>query len=260
MRLLTDYIASRKIANSGRVEGYSNIYFETTENLVDMHRQIDFLDKDVLTVLASSDQVYTARYMGAKKVDSFDRNPLAIYYYYLRQWTIKYMNKVYPYPVEDNNYDWLEKLLSMVRVSTKEEANAYAFWKKHVEVKTRFDKLFYRDQPDGKVLFKSTQSIGGVVDYPMEFTCFDLFEENDLGKEYDIVMTSNILELNKGDTKKLEIAEENLSRLVKQGGLVLCSSLLARTDRAIEKEKRIFDSNFEYEDYGRGVGYSYRKR
>lgn len=260
MRLLSDYMASRKIANSGRVEGYSNIYFETTENLVDMYRKIDFIDKDVLTVLASSDQVYTARYLGAKRVDSFDRNPLAIYYYYLREWTIKYMNQVYPYPVEDNDYDWLNRLLSFVRVSTKEEANAYAFWKKHAEQRTQIDKLFYQKQPDGKVLFKTTNSIGGVVDRPMEFSCFDLFEENDLGKQYDIVMVSNILELYKGDTRKLEIAEDNLSRLVKEGGLVLCSSLLARTDRAIEREKRIFDSNFEYEDYGRGVGYTYRKR
>ena len=260
MGLIKDFMASRAIVNGAQMEGYGNIYFETNENLVDMYRQIDFLDKEVLTVLASSDQVYTARYMGAKKVDSFDKNPLTLYYYYLRQWTLKYMNKMYPYPIADNDHNWLERLLDKVEVSSKEEADAFAFWKKHVDMGTNLEALFYHDQPEGKVLFKTTNSIGSVVDFPMDFYNIDLYEEVDLGKRYDVVMVSNILELFKGDVKKLYLAKDNLSGLLKRDGVILCSSLLSRTDKAIDREKRIFESEFEFQDYGKEVGYSYVRR
>ena len=42
------------------------------------------MGKEVLSVLASSDHVLTARYLEAKKVDAFDNNRFTLYYFYLR--------------------------------------------------------------------------------------------------------------------------------------------------------------------------------
>ena len=57
MYLNLDYLASRGVIDGMDLSkhGYDKIYFETNENLSDMYKKVDFLDKDVLIVLASSD-------------------------------------------------------------------------------------------------------------------------------------------------------------------------------------------------------------
>ena len=74
---------------------------------------LDIRDKNVMTVLASSDQLFTFNSLGAKEVDAFDHNILTIYYYYLRKWSIKYNDQLYPEFVMENDYERLKKLLSL---------------------------------------------------------------------------------------------------------------------------------------------------
>ena len=52
--------------------------------------------RDVLTVLGSGDQALYMYDRGAKSVYLFDKNNLTLYYYYLRVWTIEYLNEFYP--------------------------------------------------------------------------------------------------------------------------------------------------------------------
>lgn len=260
MELLKDYLAATCIARGKQVDGYGNLYFETNENLSEIYRNIDFLDKDVLSALASSDQLFMARYMGARKVDTFDKNPLTPYYYYLRVWAVKYMNEIYPDGVLENDYDWIDKLLSRVKPRNKEEADAYGFWSELAQKRVDFNRMFFYNQPEGKMLFRTTNSIGSVIDEPLSFRHIDLFEEQDFVSKYDIAVMSNILEYARSDKKKLEIASSNLSRLLRRDGIVLCSTLINRDKEAVELEKRIFDHNFEFSKLDKGVGYTYRKR
>ena len=263
MELLKDYLASRVIADGKRLDDYTKVYFMTNENLVDLYRNIDFMDKDVLSVLASADQVFTANYMGAKKVDSFDKNILSLYYYYLRVWTIKYKDMVYPTEVLDNNYRWLNSLLDLVEVRSEEEKKALLFWKEHLKNKTDFEGLFFDDytKREGKTIFKTTNSVGSVVDKEMKFKNINLFEEiGDNEDSYDVILLSNIIEWARENSSKITIIRDNLDKLLNDKGIVLCSGLINRSENAVKKERDIFDASFDFLDYGREVGYVYQKR
>ena len=56
----------------------SQIYSFTTENIAGYFEQLQFTNKDVLTVAASGDHIINALYKGAKTVIGFDINYLAL--------------------------------------------------------------------------------------------------------------------------------------------------------------------------------------
>lgn len=256
---LKDYLVSRIIADGKEIDGYTKVYYMTNEDLCSIYRKVDFNDKDVLTVLASSDQVFTARYLGAKNVECFDKNRLAIYYYYLRKWSIKYMGCLYPNVLNGNNF-WLRKLLSKVEVKTKEEKIVFDFFNKHVLNDTLLYNLFFDDYMNcrGTTLFESSDDLKGLVDQPLKFYDMNLFGSNDTNKTYDIVVISNILDWARGDNDKYRFACDNLSKLVRTNGVVICSNLVNREDEHYSRERRIFDSNFDFNSFG--SDYIYTKR
>ena len=260
MGIAKDYLASKIIAEGKEVEGYSKIYFKTNEDLVTAYRKIDFLDKNVLSVLASSDQVFTARYYGANTVDGFDKNRLSFYYYYLRIWSIKYMGDIYPDKVLENDYYWLLKLLSLVKVSSPNEKKAFSFWYSNLKRQIDFSKLFFEDPTEGRIIFKSLKSIGSVAFGDIDFYHYDLFKPIKGSKKYDVVLISNIIEWARNDEHLINTVKDNLVNLLNDNGIVLCSNLINRSEDNINKERRIFDSNFDFQDYGRKAGYVYQKR
>lgn len=260
MNLERDYLASRGIIRGMDLSeaGYGKVYFETNENLFDMYQEIDFLDKDVITVLASSDQFFLANYLGARKVDSFDKNILALYYYYLRKWALSINKQNYPYELLDNNYAWLDKLLGKVKTRGYNESTALEFWKRHLEDRSRLDALFHEDENVGLTMFKSFNSLGSVADRENHFLNIDLFGDVDLQDTYDIAMISNIPEWAKNDIHITNL-NNNLYKMLKKGGIVLCSRFSAFPED-LEKQKRIFEKSFDFHDYGKKVGYCYLKK
>lgn len=249
-----DYLVSRLISFGKSVDGYNELYYKTNEDLVSMYESIDFKDKDVLSVLASSDQVFTSRLLGAKSVDSFDMNRLTIYYYYLRKWSIKYMGELYP-NIFDNS--WMKKLLSMVKPESKMEKIAKEFFMLHLNDDTIFERMFYdmERQPEGKTIYSSALELSSVVDMPLEFYSLNLFNGFGNNKKYDIVIISNILEWARGDKDKLLHARNLLSSLLKSNGKILCSDLIGNDD-SNEREAFI---NFDREVYS-DTNYSYTKK
>ena len=260
MSVFEDYLASRGIIDGMDLSevGYDKIYFETNENLVDMYKEVDFLDKDVLTVLASSDHFFLANYLGAKNVYSFDKNKLALYYYYMRKWALSINKETYPFELLDDNYFWLSKLLGRVEPSTPSELNAFKFWKKHLDESSKLHLLFHEGEVDGKTIFKSISSIGSVADRKNNFLNINLFDSVDLHNKFDIAMISNIPEWAKFDIQMTNLSN-NLHSLLKNNGIVLCSRFHEFPERT-EKERRIFEANFEFHDYGKNVGYCYIKK
>ncbi len=248
-----DYLVSRLICMDKEVKGYNKVYYKANENLVD-YLDVDFADKKVLSVLASSDQVLTARFLDASKVDSFDYNRLTLYYYYLRIWSIKYANTLYPDVLRNNR--WLYKLLQQVKPSSKEELKALQFFKRHVYQDSDLSKFFFDidKQPEEKELFQSPEDLKDCIDESLVFYHQDFFKPFHLQDTYDILLLSNILEWARGDKKKLLIAKENISKLLKKDGTVICSNLV---NRSLEQEQQIFK---DYDFHQTGRTYTYTKR
>ena len=259
MELFKDYLASRVIADGKRLDDYTRIYFKTNEDLVHSYQKVDFKDKDVFSVLASSDQVFTARLLGARNVDSFDKNSLSLYYYYLRSWVIIYMNQIYPTQILDENYQFLSELLKQVDPKSVDEEKALRFWKEHFKQHTDLVKLFFEDTREGKTFFSKASDLVDVVEEEMDFQTMNIFQPIECNSSYDIVLLSNIIEWARGSDEKILCIRDNLNQLLRTNGIVLCTGLINRYPEKIAREREIFDSNFEFIDYG-NQGYAYQKR
>ena len=199
---LKDYLASRVICEDKKVNGYDKVFYKTNEDLLDIYLDIDFYDKDVLSVQASGDQVLTARFLDAKNVDSFDINRLTLYYFYLRLWSIKYRDKLYP-EVEDGN-KWIRKLVSEVEPNSEMEKKALDFYKMHLKKNTNIENMFFaiEAQEEGKTLFTNAEELKDNLSPKIKFKEMDLFKKNKTNRKYDIALISNILEWAKNDDRE----------------------------------------------------------
>ncbi len=72
---------------------FKTIYPFTNEDIKGYFDHFDFKGKDVLTVLASSDQVFDMFLRGAKSISTFDKNPLSKYYFYLKKAAVLALEK-----------------------------------------------------------------------------------------------------------------------------------------------------------------------
>ncbi len=254
-----DYLASRAISKGYDLKdlGYDHVYYQNNELILNDLLNYLYDDKNILSVLSSADQVLTFRALGARCVDTFDFNRLTIYYYYLRKWSIKYMNDLYP-NIYDNNY--LKILLSKVIPSDNNEKKALDFYKRHLKDNTNLVKLFYDIdlQPKGESAFSNAKMASKFVDDKLIFYNLDLFnKDNNINNTYDYIFISNILEWARDDINKLKIARDNLNKLLNNNGIVLCSKLI---NNNINREKEIFDNNFIYDEEDDHKLYTYMKR
>ena len=64
---------------------FDMLYPFTTENINGMFSHFNFKNKDCLSVLGSSNQVFDMYLRGAKSVTAFDINPLTKYLFYLKR-------------------------------------------------------------------------------------------------------------------------------------------------------------------------------
>lgn len=238
---------------------YGKVFYKTNEDLLRPYTDIDFYEKDVLSVLSSGDHVITARYLESEKVEAFDKNKLTLYYFYLRLWTIKYRDELYPNIFKDPNREWIKKLLAEVIPETKMEQIALDFFKKHIEENTCFAELFVnsRNQPIGRTIYRDTSDLKKFISPELIFHNYNMFEPIQSEKKYDIILFSNILEWAQNDTKCLRQAAENLANLSKKDTMVLCSRLRYKVDY-LREEKEIFHDYFEQEIMG--SSYVYRKK
>lgn len=244
---LKDYLVSRLISFGKEVDGYGHIYFRANEDLLDTFLDVDFANKDVFSVQGSSDQVLTARYLGASRVDSFDYNRLPLYYFYLRIWAIDYKDALYPEIFKGNN--WLRSLLKMVKPRTGMEAKALKFFADHIKDRTNLSRLFYDidKQPEGRTIYTKASELKDCTSPVLDFYNYNLFEAIYHEITYDILLISNILEWARNDPKKLEIARDNIYRLLKPGGIVICSNLINQPQKDIDQEIEIFSDGFTYD-------------
>ncbi len=257
-----DYLGAKVISDGKMLDNYSQLYYQANENLVDIYLDLDFEDKDVLSVVSSSDQIYTPKLLGARRVDAFDKNRLTKYYYYLRRWAIIYNNDLYPYGIIDGNRSYLVKLLNKVVVWSDEELDAYHFWHMIYVKDIDLNTLFFEDRVnDGKTLFDNkVDFVQDVCLDDLRFNNYNFFENIRSKRKYDYVMMSNIIEYCNGDVDKLKAVRNNLHKLLKEDGKVICSRLIYKHVDINELEVKVFSELFDLTDYGNKEGYTYTKK
>ena len=254
MVLEHDYLAARIISQGKEVPGYERICFSANEDLESSLKNLRIYDKAVLTVLASSDQLYTFNTLGVN-ADSFDINILTLYYYYYRRWSILYGEYMYPEELLKNERFTIGLILDKVKPQNEEEKTALEFWRRLVNSRTNFDNLFFYTDRTGRTMFDERDDLKAVVLNNPNFCQMDLFKPVFLNKTYDIVYLSNIIEWARGDSIKLETIRDNLDRLLNPDGIAICTNIISRMHDKVYAERRLFRSKFEVAEDDR---FSYR--
>lgn len=257
MGVKRDLYYAKWLCRKRSIEGYSKIYFETNEELDKLFEKVDFTDKSVLSVLSSSDQLFKLKSHNIKNIDTFDKNKLTYYYFYIRMWTIKYMKELYPTALIYNDYDWIQLLLLSVKPETIEEKDALFFWQSLLNKKVNFSRMFIVDPEKGLDFSRDIEmnNLPSTINYSK----LNLFKKQKFEKLYDIAVISNILEWSIGDSRFLEIISSNLTDLLKENGIVLCSKVTYNNNINGVNIKSALSDNFELCDND-NLGYVYIKR
>lgn len=264
-----DVLKTKKMILSNNEKDYKKLYFKSNENLPELFSNFSLKDKDVLTVLASSDQYFYSYYLGAKTVDSFDNNKLAEYYHYIRKWLLQYKKQFYPNK-EDivKSTQWIYDLLCLVKCESQAEMDAFNYWSRFIEsIPAYFGKeLFYFSEHYDSTIEDISSLNKILANKNLVFKHQDISKEIDKSKKYDVVILSNILEyLTSDDIKE---SRDNLYSILKDDGIVVCSCVLSRL-RSYQEEI-IFRDKFDVYNYNfsndiwpyntRNLGYCYKKK
>lgn len=257
MGLRRDLYYAKWLCRKRKVAGYQQVYFETNEDLDDIFKNIDFNERDILSVLSSSDQLFKLGFYNIKSIDTFDKNILTYYYYFMRFWTIKYFGQLYPTRLILNDYIWIEELLLSVVPESIHEKKALFFWKSLLKKHVDFSKIFIRDN-EKKLNFSRNVESCKIPDN-FNFYHINLFNKNSFDKKYDIAVISNILEWSNGDSRFIKRLYENLYKLLNDNGIVLCSRMTYNTSLYGINLHNLLGDNFIYNDMGNN-GYVYIKK
>lgn len=206
---------------------FRRIYTASNEQVDAVFRGFDLKDKDILSVLGSSDHVFSEYYLGAKSVTAFDVNELTKYYYYLRKWSLIYRGVDVPY---GNSKEWFLELLSEVSTKSELEEEALSFWKYlNRKASSYTSKLFMggisfnRRVPYENDLEGMTSIIG---DRDIDFSKINVFDFFDYDRTFDVVVLSNILDY-ASTPAALATCRDNLVDHLNDNGIVICSYVLS---------------------------------
>ena len=241
---MTDKVISGKKIDSS----YDNIYTRSNEKLDELFKQFDVSNKKVLTVLASSDQLFFSLLNGASSVDCFDINRLTQYFYYLRKWNIIYNNKFY-LPVNVTGL-FINDLLCKAEsnILSENEERAYRYWYKFIRTYPAFmyKKMFFT--PLGKRQYDIDMDLlkEKLITNDLNFRCLDLSDKvsND---DYDIIITSNISEYFYDNYELLSNYKSNLVKLLGDGGSIISSHMMFYTIPS--REMNLFSDEFDFREF-----------
>ncbi len=188
-----------------RNANYSSVHSFTTENLRGYYSQINFQNKQVLTVASSGDHMFNAILYGASKVDIFDINRLTKYYIELKKAAIatRDYNDFIGSFVKPNGFSFCEKEYN--QISKYLDKNTKIFWDSLYQffsphnIKTSFLILTGSIEEYNPYLSKNNyyelQSKLTSFDYSfVESNITNLTNEMD-NNIYDIILLSNISEI-----------------------------------------------------------------
>ena len=235
-------------------DNFRKIYTSTNESLLALFKKIDLSNKNVLTVLSSSDYLYMSYFFGAKNVDTFDINPLTYRFYHLRKWLIK--NQVLDIGLS-SYAETLKIIENTTSCSSLDEKESLLFWREIIEKIGEYE--FFTNQlfttvfnPFCYYYEDKTDALSLILDSTNpSFYKFDISESININikDKYDVIFLSNILDYVRS-SKKLPVVMENLSSLMNDNGSVICSHIPRYENedivRELKPEIECFNELFDY--------------
>ena len=223
---------------------YNKIYMSSNEDILGILSNFDIKNKDVLTVIGSGDQPLFFYNLLANKVDIFDINKFAIYYFYIRVWTIKYLNQYYPDILFNKNF--LDNLLNVVIPNNSYEEYVLNYWKRYNELFS-FEDTIKLSCGYGYRKFENCFCNLSIINnglehrFPNIYNC-DISSENNIEGLDDIIYTSNLSDYIY-DVEGMNLYCRNLSKLLKKDGAVICSNVVYDGIGELELDvmKKVFD-------------------
>lgn len=227
--------------------GCNQIYKNTNERLKDIYEQFDFSQKNVFSVLSSSDQTFSAYYFEANNVDTFDNNWTTYYYFYLKKWYLMYYHE----HIIDTKSKKLLNSLSMYDISCEEERKVYNVWKDILLKYNEISQIFYSDNfYDWNLPYNQdvTKLINTIKYKQANFTELNIFKKIQTRKKYDIIVLSNILENVHPESEFNMVLCQNLNSILNENGIAICSILNDRyKDCKLVNGRKTFSTSFNYE-------------
>ena len=159
-------------------------------------------------------------------------------YFYLRLWSIKYRRELFP-DILGEDKSWLESLLKEVKPKSEREKIVLSFFQRHFKDRTNLKNFFFEQdtQLPGRTTYRDVSELMNHTETNFNFYNIDLFKNQFIENQYDIILLSNILEWSH-EEEKTKQALENLANLTRKDGIVVCARLIKSTDLA--KEADIF--------------------
>ena len=253
-QLVNDIKYVNSILNNKCNDKFRKIYTCTNENLSILFDKIDLTNKNVFTVLSSSDYLYMAYLSGAKKIDCFDINPLTYRYYYLRKWLLK--NNIIDIGMLDmKNINNIINTVLCNSETSEYEKESLIFWKYVISklIQLNCEKsLFIFNYNPFNCYYNNLEKLLSLISSSIpRFYNINLchFTKIDTNVTYDYIFLSNIFDYYRKQ-ENLEIVIKNLQPLIKENGSIVCSHIKQFVNedltKELELEKAIFSNQFEY--------------
>ena len=254
-----DILKLPKIMN-GTIDGnWNSIYSRNTEDLNRIVSHVDFKNKEIYSVLSSSDILFYLYLNGAKRVDTFDINSLTYRYYYLKKWLLEsgFLD------AEDLGIKEIDSIIkSHKNANDINERESVLLWQYYLDLRQKdkwYDERifgFYADAlfehsheefefPYGEADIKKL--LDKLNSNKLDFEVINISSDSyNNSKKYDIVYLSNILDLR--TTNNVKNIMNNVNKLLKDNGIVVCTNMMNHPCIDLFSEQiKIFSECFEYE-------------
>lgn len=227
---------------------FAYLYSRTNEDLNSLFNLINVKDKDVLSVLSSSDYLFSLLYKGVCVIDTFDINAITYRYYFLRKWLIAngYLD------AKSLSCKDIFKLISTISPKSSEEKDSILFWKYYFNLsRSRKDCLYYHDDlfidiNAKKIIYEDNLcDVANLLDgYVLKFQHMNICNGYNSDKKYDVIFLSNIMDYNRNNKSKLNDICKNLNSLLNDDGIIVMSHFSFFSN--FNLEINIFSKYFDY--------------
>ena len=227
---------------------FAYLYSRTNEDLKRLFEIIDVRNKNVLSVLSSSDYLFSALYKEAGNIETFDINRITYRYYFLRKWLIQngYLDagKVCTQDIF--------KIISSIKTDNQCEKDSLLFWKYFFNLsRYKKDHLYYYDNlfidvAAKKMIYEDNLGdVSSILDgYNLQFKHMNVCNGFNSDKKYDVIFLSNIMDYNRNSKSRINDIRDNLDELLTDDGIIVMAHFNFFSGFNIEKD--VFNETFDY--------------
>ena len=215
------------IFNDKKGDTFAYLYSRTNEDLKSLFEIIDVRDKNILSVLSSSDYLFSALFKEAGNIETFDINSITYRYYFLRKWLIQ---NGYVDAGKICTQD-IFKIISSIKTDNQCEKDSVLFWKYFFNLsRCKKDHLYYYDNlfidiAAKKMIYEDNLGdVSSILDgYNLQFKHMNVCNGFNSDKKYDVIFLSNIMDYNRNSKSRINDIRDNLDDLLTDDGIIVMS-------------------------------------